>query len=181
MLLLFLNLTALLFLIRHRQTRAKVPVPIVLSISRSSYLSESSPGGVVVWVWRGGGGAEEEEEEEDEMTREEEQDEEEAERGEGVRPLSKASNWLTFGSKRQEPRQPNLTGQTKVTWRRTPGHSTSWTKHVLEVAPCFELQRSDAHRLVRRALQTIENGTFSDDDSLKSPTSAENSTVFLTA
>ena len=62
MLLLFLNLTALLFLIRQRQTRAKVPVPIVLSISRSSYLSESSPGGVAVWVLRGGGGAEEEDE-----------------------------------------------------------------------------------------------------------------------
>lgn len=62
MLLLFLNLTALLFLIRHRQTRAKVPVPIVLSISRSSYLRESSPGGVVVWLCVGRGGAEEEEE-----------------------------------------------------------------------------------------------------------------------
>eukprot|EP00419_Tripos_fusus_P004493 CAMPEP_0172690700 /NCGR_PEP_ID=MMETSP1074-20121228/24043_1 /TAXON_ID=2916 /ORGANISM="Ceratium fusus, Strain PA161109" /LENGTH=408 /DNA_ID=CAMNT_0013510681 /DNA_START=59 /DNA_END=1282 /DNA_ORIENTATION=- len=42
--------------------------------------------------------------------------------------------------------------QTKVIWRRTPGHSTSWTKHVSEVAPCFELQRSEANSLVKRVL-----------------------------
>jgi len=82
--------------------------------------------------------------------------------------------------KRQERQKPTLPKQT-VTWRRTPGHSTSWTKHVVEVAPCFELQRSDAHRLVRRVLQTIENGTFSDDDdSLLSPKSVEHTTL-LTA
>merc|ERR1712032_114806 len=50
--------------------------------------------------------------------------------------------------------------QTKVTWRRTPGHSTSWTKHVSEVAPCFELQRSEANSLVKRVLWTIQNRTM---------------------
>lgn len=127
-----------------------------------------------------GESAEEEEDDDDETTH----DEEEAERGEGAKPLANQNNWRrrihSIRSKRQEPRQPNLTGQTKVTWKRTPGHSTSWTKHVMEVAPCFELQRSDAHRLVRRALQTIENGTCSEDESLQSPTSVDNTTV-LTA
>jgi len=65
-----------------------------------------------------------------------------------------------------------------VTWRTTPGHSTSSTKQVLEVATCFELQRSDAHRLVRHALQAIENGTLSEDDSCRS---AGKITSFFTA
>jgi len=72
---------------------------------------------------------------------------------------------------RQKRQQPMATKQ-KVAWRRNPGHSTSCTKQVQEVAPCFELQRSDANQLVKRALKTIENGTLPEGkDSLPSPRS----------
>jgi len=77
-------------------------------------------------------------------------------------------------SKRQKRQQPMPTKQ-KVEWKRTPGHSTNWTKHVQEVAPCFELQRSDAHQLVKGALKTIENGTLPEKDSLPSSISESSS------
>jgi len=107
----------------------------------------------------------------------------EEEQGEEEEALKGKSNWRrgvhSICSKMQKRQQPKLTDQT-VTWRRTPGHSTSWTKHVLEVAPCFELQQSDAHRLVRRALQTIENETLSlrsGDTATLSPRSVDGGTL----
>jgi len=127
----------------------------------------------------------EEEDDKDDESREEVEEEDGEEQGQEEKVVKGEGNKgrrrvHSIRRKRQERQKPTLPKQT-VTWRRTPGHSTSWTKHVVEVAPCFELQRSDAHRLVRRVLQTIENGTFSDDDdSLLSPKSVEHTTL-LTA
>merc|ERR1712008_545543 len=41
-----------------------------------------------------------------------------------------------------------------VVWRKTPGHSTGWTKHVVSAAPCFELRHSEAHSLVQHAMHS---------------------------
>jgi len=94
---------------------------------------------------------------EEEKESQEEQDEEE----QAVKGKSNGRRGFhSIRSKRQERQQAIPTKQT-VTWRRKPDHSTGWTKHVLEVTPSFELHQSDAQRLVRRALQTIESETLS--------------------
>lgn len=49
----------------------------------------------------------------------------------------------------------NCSGK-RVVWKRTPGHSTSWTKHVVPATPCFELHRLEAHSLVQRAMRSLE-------------------------
>jgi len=87
----------------------------------------------------------------------------------------------SLGSKKQE-RQPAmmLTRQTKVTQGRIPGHLARRTNSLLEVAPCFELQHSEAHIIVKRALCTIENGAISNDDSFLSHSSAEDASDILT-
>jgi len=69
--------------------------------------------------------------------------------------------------------------QRQVTWRRTPGHSTSWTKHVLEAVPCFELQRSEAHCLVKHALRSIDNTAPPGEDHLPLRRSPEPFTSLL--
>merc|ERR1712008_436252 len=84
-------------------------------------------------------------------------------------------------SKKQEQRKATLSKQAKVTWRRTPGHSTSWTKHVSEAAPCFELQRSEAQRLVKSAVRGVGNSAVSDDECLPLHRSAENVKVLIRA
>mmetsp|Transcript_107831 Transcript_107831/g.214263 ORF Transcript_107831/g.214263 Transcript_107831/m.214263 type:complete len:466 (-) Transcript_107831:202-1599(-) len=129
----------------------------------------------------------EEEDEEEEETEEEEQEQDRVNRTVGEENNGRR-NVHSNRDERQE-HQPHMpTRQTKVMWRRTPGHSTSWTKHISEVAPCFELQRSDAHRLVKRALraidlQTSENRSrsISEDDTLQSPQSTGNTVTLLTA
>jgi len=126
-----------------------------------------------------GEGEKEEADDEDDKPREEvEEEKEKKEQDKAEEAVKRVENNIrlvhSIRSTRQERQQPIPTKQT-VTWRRSSGHSTSWTKHVLEVAPCFELQQSDAHRLVKGALQTIDFGSSSNEDSLPSSRSSPSS------
>jgi len=51
--------------------------------------------------------------------------------------------------------QAGASSHTRVVWRRIPGHSTGWSKHVVSTTPCFELRPLEAHDLVQRAMWSL--------------------------
>jgi len=87
---------------------------------------------------------EEKEEDEDEDKKSREEVDEAREDGTLCEKSNGQRGVHSIHSNKQE-RQPAvmLIRQTKVTRGRTPGHSTSRVNHILEVAPCFELQQSE--------------------------------------
>jgi len=56
---------------------------------------------------------------------------------------------------------------------KTPGQLSRSKRHVVGIVPCFELQRSEANSVVKRALQTIRGRPVADDASSLPNKSAE--------